>query len=122
MGGVVVTHAKESWDCQNGTQDAQTLRAPGVQVTDDSPDWLLIYDALCNRGVGNIVARAAADHHATVEEVCGRCTYAHVVEARVAVWRELHGLGWSAAFIGRLFDRDHSTILHGLRKPRPQDA
>lgn len=39
-----------------------------------------------------------------------------VTSARWSVWYDLHRRGWSLAAIGRFFRRDHTTVLHGVKR------
>ncbi len=40
----------------------------------------------------------------------------HVVQARWEVYKALHDIGMSASQIGRIVGRDHTTVLHGLKR------
>lgn len=35
--------------------------------------------------------------------------------ARYCIWEKLSGMGWSLSQIGYIFNRDHATVLNGLR-------
>jgi chromosomal replication initiation ATPase DnaA len=69
-------------------------------------------------GVRGIIAEVALAHRVTVEDILGPGRSAPLVEARhkaiieVAVRRP----AFSLPQIGRCFNRDHTTILHVLRK------
>lgn len=63
-----------------------------------------------------IIARIAALHDVDVEDITGPSRVRHVCEARWAVMRELRAAGKSTPRIGRLLNRDHSTVVHGLRR------
>jgi chromosomal replication initiator protein len=63
------------------------------------------------------IARVAARHGVTVREVLGSARSGLIVEARHAAMVEVRlEFGDSAAAIGRLFNRDHTTVLYALRK------
>lgn len=50
-------------------------------------------------------------------EVTGRCREQDLVDARHrAFWGMRAGTDWSLSDIGRFFGRDHTTVLHGVRK------
>lgn len=64
-----------------------------------------------------IIANVAKRHGVTVKQIMGKSRLAEHVEARWAAMRIIHALyGDSSTRIGRLFNRDHTTVLHALRK------
>lgn len=63
-----------------------------------------------------IVKRASELFDVHPKDIVGCARYQFIMPARFAVWKALKGRGWSYVRIGRMFDRDHSTILHGVRK------
>lgn len=68
--------------------------------------------------IAALIARAALAHKVIDEsDLFGPRRYAEVVAARVEVWRALRAqpVPWSFPRIGRLFNRDHSTILQTLQ-------
>jgi hypothetical protein len=73
---------------------------------------------LVERNLLDDVARIAAKHNATVEEVTSRMRQAHIQAARKECYELLIERGWSAAEIARLFERDHTTILGALGRTR----
>ena len=47
----------------------------------------------------------------------GTAKQKHVVEARNLAWYGIYyGLSWSSTEIGMFFNKDHTTVLHGLRR------
>ena len=58
--------------------------------------------------------RIAIDHGVTLAMLIGRSRIRKVVEARYDCFRRYHEAGFSAAEIGRRFDRDHTTVLYAL--------
>jgi chromosomal replication initiation ATPase DnaA len=61
------------------------------------------------------------------DEITGRSRTRTVCQARYAVMCALDDCGWSSVRIGKLLNRDHTTILHGLdrltrRAPKWRDA
>ena len=51
-----------------------------------------------------------------VPDVCGRSRTKNIVKARHAVWWELrHRCSFSYVELSRIFDRDHTTIVHAMR-------
>lgn len=49
-------------------------------------------------------------------DITGSARFRFVLNARFAVVKALHMRGWSYTEIGRLLDRDHSTIINACRK------
>ena len=62
-----------------------------------------------------VVARVADVYGVTLTEVMGRSRRRPIVSARHAAMRAVSAeFGDSSAEIGRLFNRDHTTVLHAL--------
>lgn len=55
-------------------------------------------------------------HGATWAEVKSPSRVKHLVTARRAIYVALRQLGWSYPAIGRLVDRDHTTVLKDLER------
>lgn len=67
----------------------------------------------------HVVALIAARHGLTAADLLGRDRRDHVARARWHAWYQLRRqFGSSLNQIGRLFRRDHTTILYGLRRFR----
>lgn len=63
-----------------------------------------------------IIARIAKLHDVEPDDITGPSRASEICEARFCVMRELRAKGWSTPRIGRLLNRDHTTIVHGLRR------
>lgn len=63
-----------------------------------------------------LAAVAAAYVVDDVEQLRARTRNARMSEARHLVFWILHQRCWSAPAIGELMDRDHTTVLHGVRR------
>lgn len=64
-----------------------------------------------------VIRNAAARHGLSVAALIGPSRQSEIVAARWEAMRAIHEqFGDNAAAIGRLFNRDHSTVLHALRK------
>lgn len=61
-----------------------------------------------------IVEAVAEEHDVTVGQLLGQSRQRKHVRARWAVWAILDAEGKSLTQIGNYFNRDHTTILHGL--------
>ena len=69
-------------------------------------------------GLLELVQTVAHAHGATLAEVCGRARTRGVSAARFACYRALYYhpvFAFSSVEIGRLFGRDHSSILNGIK-------
>lgn len=67
-------------------------------------------------GGKQIIARMAILHDVEVDEIVGPSRMRHICEARWAVMREMRNRGLSLGRIGQLLNRDHTTVMHGLRR------
>ena len=75
------------------------------------------------RGLYLLVERIAIKHYVTVAAICSPRRTADICKARRAVWRELRATtNMSTTELGRLFGRDHTTVIHALAKTRPEQA
>jgi hypothetical protein len=62
-----------------------------------------------------LVKRIASAHDVTLDEMLGTSHVAGHVHARHALWAALYARGhWSYPRLGKLFGRDHSTVLAGV--------
>lgn len=62
------------------------------------------------------VMRVAQFWDVPVQDVCGKGRRERVALARFHAYAACRALGYSLPVIGRFFGRDHSTVLHGLRR------
>lgn len=70
--------------------------------------------------VERAIAQAAG---VTVKEIYGRSRLQAIVDARHAIWFVLHKqMGYTSAYLGRIYGRDHTTILSGVRSIRERAA
>lgn len=79
------------------------------------PAWYTPPSRHCVSG-REILDRVARLHDVTVDDMTGPSRMRHICEARWAAMRELRASGKSTPRIGQLLHRDHSTVVHGLRK------
>ena len=73
--------------------------------------------ALTERGLVDLLDEVCRTHHVTRDEITGRSRSRSVSFARQDLWwrlREAHG--YSYVELGRLFARNHTTVLHGTRR------
>lgn len=78
--------------------------------------------ALEPSGVADEIRAVVAQHGATVDDVLGPTRLAHVVRARRDAMRLIRDrLAWSYPAIGRLFGRDHTTVMMALASPERRE-
>jgi chromosomal replication initiation ATPase DnaA len=80
------------------------------------PAAAALAEALRVRGLLGVVERRAAEYHVTVADILGRGITKSVVAARHAVISDLSATGRSAVEVGKLLDRDHTSVLAALKK------
>lgn len=61
------------------------------------------------------VAVIASAHCVALADLYGPCRSRTLVRARREIWAMLRQRRWSLCRIGAEFNRDHSTVLYGLR-------
>ena len=66
--------------------------------------------------INEIVAQVADLTCLPATEIMGRSRKAPIAQARHLVWLVAQRQGMSLTQIGRAFDRDHTTVLHGIRQ------
>ncbi len=67
-----------------------------------------------------IIAEVAAAYEVTPADLTGPRRHQHLIEPRwLAMRRIRHELNYSFPQIGRLFNRDHSTVIWAVRGGRP---
>lgn len=66
-----------------------------------------------------IVAAMAALNGLTLADILGPCRKRHICAVRQEAMRFIHETkGLSSTQLGRVFKRDHTTVLHALSKPK----
>jgi len=70
--------------------------------------------------VENAIMHAA---NITIDELRGRMKHRKYTEPRMAVWYICHEhLDKSYSFLGKLYGRDHTTVMSGVQKMRKDDV
>lgn len=64
----------------------------------------------------DIIAQVAAERRLTRADLTGPSKLRYICEARWEAMRRLRERGVSKSTIGRLLNRDHTTVIYGLRK------
>lgn len=70
----------------------------------------------------NLLRAAARDAKITIEALRGRGRDPRTIRARDLVCARLHAAGLSLPTIGRLVNRDHTTVLYAIRKVADPEA
>jgi len=70
------------------------------------------------RGIAKLIIKTVADRHSvSVRSIVGRCRLKEISAIRQeAMWEVYIRTELSLPQIGALFDRDHTTVLHGVRR------
>lgn len=55
-----------------------------------------------------------------IPEVMGKSRRAELCRIRERIWLRAYEAGFSSVQIGRVFKRDHTSILHGIRNARQE--
>ena len=63
-----------------------------------------------------IVCKSSISMGVSPRIVMGRSRERSVANVRHAIMHRLHNYGLSACEIGRIMDRDHTTVLHGIQR------
>lgn len=71
---------------------------------------------LRKRNLLDLVRGYCEKNHVTVDEVLGRSRLKLISKVRRQIWHELHLKGMSYPQIGLLFNRDHTTVIEGIRR------
>jgi len=61
-----------------------------------------------------VLKKVSEDHGVSVYDVTGRCRKSELVDMRCVIASVLHKLGQSESAIGRLLERDHTTVINLL--------
>lgn len=66
----------------------------------------------------DIVELVADNHGVTADDIFGRRKTKHIVEARFEAISQVRRArpDWSLSRLAMFFDRDHTTVIHALRK------
>lgn len=71
----------------------------------------------CPPQARQIVIEVLEKHNQTWQTVYGATRFKPVVDCRHELFYRLHSeLGWSFAAIGRFTNKDHTTVLHAMKK------
>lgn len=66
----------------------------------------------------SLIVATAAKYHVKPEEVCGRVRTRGVAAARAEVMAAMRATGMTLSEIGRLFGRDHTSVMHACSPER----
>ena len=74
-----------------------------------------VAELLDARGLLEHVKHVTKEHHVLLDEVLGRERTAQVAAARRECWIHMKELGFSYPEIGRIWNRDHSTVMKAIK-------
>jgi len=64
----------------------------------------------------NDIAEIAEEHGYTIHDILGPSRLMHLVSVRRKCMVMLREKGYSTTEIGRIMNRDHTTVVHSLKK------
>lgn len=68
--------------------------------------------------ISDIVKEAARLFHVHERDIMEKCAMPYIVPVRHAVYAALHARGRSYKGVGRVFGRDHSGVIYGVKKAK----
>jgi chromosomal replication initiation ATPase DnaA len=83
-----------------------------------SPDLAIHLGALANMGLLDGLIAIAKENHVLLDHVFSDSRSKNVLRARTACYLHLRDKGLSYPEIGRIMMRDHTTIIHVIKKYR----
>lgn len=92
-----------------------TVQTP-ITLTD--ADRAIIAAIKDRAAIRAIAKKVAAETGTRMPDIMGRSRLAYLCRIRELIWFIAHQNGASLPQIGRVFNRDHTTILSGLRNER----
>ncbi|MDH5796968.1 MAG: hypothetical protein OEZ19_00260 [Paracoccaceae bacterium] len=108
---------------ENAARKQQLAEAP--PKPEPETDWKNVFDdakekyGVIQTPFMNILREVCEAHDLKREVIFSRNRSKKVVIARAIIYDRIRKeLGWSYPKIGKLFGRDHTTILHGIRLAR----
>lgn len=104
-----------AWEAMIADQRRQDIRSHIERIA----------DIVAGRAIGTVtpfertvaeMAEIIRRHDISIEELFNPSRKRSIVEARADCYAFLQARGWSLPRIGRMFRKDHTTILNGLRR------
>jgi chromosomal replication initiation ATPase DnaA len=78
-------------------------------------NWTTVRQRLTMTPSRAILMEVSQKHRQPIKDLLSDCMFWFLVRARWEAFFRLHyELGWSAKRIGRLFGKDHSTVIYGI--------
>jgi len=108
-----------SLECKLAKALARIERLEAVKIKPKPVPALTFHEKAERINMGKIAARVAEKHGVTVERMRSHDRRQVFMPPRWEAWTLCSEAGHSTPVIGRFFGgRDHTTILHGIRKER----
>lgn len=76
--------------------------------------------AACSESAARVLAEVAAAFHTTEADILGRCRDPRLTRARRVAMAAVLAEGHTLTNIGRVFDRDHTSVRASIAKLRKQ--
>lgn len=67
-------------------------------------------------GARAIIGEIADEHQVAISDLMGVRSTQKLSLARWVIWSRLRDRGYSSPQIGRIFNRDHTTVVHGWQR------
>jgi len=110
---------------ENAARKQQLAEAPPKIEPEPEADWKNVFDEAKEKyGViptpfMDILRDVCKSQGVTRDEIFSRNRNKKLVMARAVIYDRIRKeLGWSYPRIGKIFGRDHTTVLHGIRLAR----
>ncbi len=84
-------------------------------------DLAIHIGVLSRIGVFDKLVELAKEHHVSLDDILSDSRSKSVMQARLACYAYLRGLGMSYPEIGKLMLRDHTTVLYALQSQAKKD-
>jgi hypothetical protein len=104
------------------------LEIVDLRLLDDTDGHDIIcaeVEQLTRNQLADAAARRALERACTdvdLDTIRSRTRDRHVNEVRQRLMADLHAVGWSLPKIGRMVDRDHTTVMSGIRAHQRRDG
>lgn len=115
---VLADRAREARERQAAAISAQMAAANAILSAQMSAANAMLADdsnLVAPARVKHIIQTVALEYQVSVSEIVGKRRTGHIVSARhEAIRRVARETGWSLPRIGKVFNRDYTTVLHAL--------
>lgn len=89
-----------------------------AQIRLSDKDRAEIKAIMSRASVRGFVKDVAREFGLTIDTLIGRSLEPKICRVRQIIWYRAHAEGYSLPQIGKVFGRDHTTIMHGIRNEK----